>query len=182
MLDLHDFLFYFLATVSLLCGIGVIVSQNPIYASLFLALTMIGISGVFVTLDAWFVAGVQLIVYAGAVMVLFVMVLMLFDLKHEIEAFSRGLISGVLKLVTSGVILGLILGSIMMSAEAIFNPEPIPLLTADGKVLDVTKALADSLFTKYLFGFEVIGYLLLVIAIGAVALSRIAGGTHHVDE
>ncbi len=139
---------------------------------------MVGISGIFVTLDAWFVAGVQLIVYAGAVMVLFVMVLMLFDLKHEVEAFSRGLISGVLKLVTGGVILGLILGSVMMSAEAIFNPDPIPLIGANGAPLDVTKALANSLFTKYLFGFEVIGFLLLVIAIGAVALSRIAGGTH----
>ena len=178
MLDLHDFLFYFLATFALMCAIGVIVSQNPIFCSLFLAATMVGISGIFVTLDAWFVAGVQLIVYAGAVMVLFVMVLMLFDLKHEIEAFSRGLISGVLKLVTAGVILGLILGSVMMSAEAIFNPDPVPLTGASGAPLDVTRALANTLFTKYLFGFEVIGFLLLVIAIGAVALSRIAGGTH----
>lgn len=178
MLDLHDFLFYFIATFSLMCAIGVIVSANPIFASLFLAGAMVGISGIFVTLDAWFVAGVQLIVYAGAVMVLFVMVLMLFDLKHEVEAFSRGLISGVLKLVTAGVILGLILGSVMMSAEAIFNPDPMPLTGAGGAPIDVTRALAQSLFTKYLFGFEVIGFLLLVIAIGAVALSRIAGGTH----
>lgn len=182
MLDLHDFLFYFLAAASLICAVGVIVAQNPIFSSLFLAGTMIGISGIFATLDAWFVAGVQLIVYAGAVMVLFVMVLMLFDLKHEVEAFTRGLISGALKLVTSGVILGLILGSIMMSAEAIFNPEPAALTGADGAKLDVTKALADALFTKYLFGFEVIGFLLLVIAIGAVALSRISGGTHHGHE
>ena len=179
MIDLHDYLFYFLAAFSLMCGIGVIVTQNPIYSSLFLALTMIGMSGIFATLDAWFVAGVQLIVYAGAVMVLFVMVIMLFDLKHEIETFSRGLLSGVLKLVTSGVILGLILGSIMMSAEAIFNPDPDPFTGADGAQLDVTKLLAETLFTKYIFGFEVIGFLLLVIAIGAVALSRIAGGTHH---
>jgi NADH-quinone oxidoreductase subunit J len=178
MIDLHDYLFYFLAAFSLISAVGVIVSQNPIFASIFLAMAMIGISGIFSTLDAWFVAGVQLIVYAGAVMVLFVMVLMLFDLKHEIEAFSRGVMSGVLKLVTSGVILGLILGSIIMSAEAIFNPEPIPLTGANGAQLDVTKALANALFTKYLFSFEVIGFLLLVIAIGAVALSRISGGTH----
>lgn len=178
MIDLHDYLFYFLGAFSVMCAVGVIVSQNPIFASLFLAGAMVGISGLFATLDAWFVAGVQLIVYAGAVMVLFVMVLMLFDLKHEVEAFSRGLISGVLKLVTAGVILGLILGSVMMSAEAIFNPDPIPFTGANGAPLDVTKALSAALFTKYLFGFEVIGFLLLVIAIGAVALSRIAGGTH----
>ncbi len=178
MLDLHDFLFYFLAAFALISAVGVIVSTNPIFASIFLAMTMVGISGLFATLDAWFVAGVQLIVYAGAVMVLFVMVLMLFDLKHEVEAFSRGVMSGVLKLVTSGVILGLILGSIVMSAEAIFNPEPVALTGANGAALDVTKALSSALFTKYIFSFEVIGFLLLVIAIGAVALSRISGGTH----
>lgn len=178
MLGLHDYLFYVLAAFSLFCAIGVILAQNPIFSSLFLAMTMVGISAIFITLDAWFVAGVQLIVYAGAVMVLFVMVLMLFDLKHEMETFSRGLMSGILKLVTAGVILGLILGSVMMSAEAIFNPEPMPLTGTDGASLDATKLLAETLFTKYLFGFEVIGFLLLVIAIGAVALSRIAGGTH----
>jgi NADH-quinone oxidoreductase subunit J len=173
MLALNDVLFYLLAFLTVGSGIGVIAAQNPIYCALFLALGMAGVAGVFVSLNALFVAGVQLIVYAGAVMVLFVMVLMLFDLKHEAEAFSKGLISGALKLISAGVILGLITGSVYMSTEAVMSGAQ-----AVEKAGDPTRALAEAIFTKYLFGFEAIGALLLIVAIGAVALSRISGGTH----
>jgi NADH-quinone oxidoreductase subunit J len=180
MLMLADYIFYFLAAASLICAVGVVCSQNPIYSAFCLALSMIGVAGIFVTLNATFLAGVQIIVYAGAVMVLFVMVLMLFDLKHEMATFSKGLISGFLKLASVGVILGLIMGSIYMSAETVFNPQPAinESVQAASPYADATKALATTLFTKYIFGFEVIGFLLLVIAIGAVTLSRISGGTH----
>lgn len=174
MLALADYLFYFLGLLAFFSAIGVITAQNPIYSALYLAVTMLGIAGLFVNLDAWFVAGVQLIVYAGAVLVLFVMVIMLFDLKTEVQAFSRGLVSGFLKLVAAGVILGLVAGSIYMSAETIFAPPP----AEPGKMTDITKLLANTLFTKYIFAFEVMGLLLLVIAVGAVTLSRISGGTH----
>ncbi len=174
MLELADYTFYFLALVTLVGGIAVITAQNPIYSALWLALTMVSVAGVFVSLDAWFVAGVQLIVYAGAVMVLFVMVIMLFDLRRETNAFSRGMVSGFLKLASAGIFLGLIGGSIYNSAETVFAPPPAEL----EKTADATKALANTLFTKYIFSFEVIGVLLLVIAIGAVTLSRVQGGTH----
>lgn len=178
MLALNDLLFYLLAFVSVGCGVGVVAVQNPIYSALFLALTMIGVAGVFVTLDALFLAGVQLIVYAGAVMVLFVMVLMLFDLKHDMKAFSKGVVSGALKLVSAGLILGLVAGSIYMSTEVALSPGGASAAGAAGSTGDVTKELANLLFTKYLFGFEAIGALLLIIAVGAVTLSRISGGTH----
>lgn len=180
MLALADYVFYFLAFVSLVSAVGVILSQNPIYSALFLALTMIAVSAIFVTLDAMFLAGVQLIVYAGAVMVLFVMVLMLFDIKHELDAFTKGIISGVLKLASVGVILGLILGSIYMSADMLFSSQnKIPGGTQ--VIAEPIKALANTLFTNYLFAFELIGALLLVVAIGAVTLSRVRGGTHSHD-
>lgn len=173
MLLLNDYLFYFLALFSFLCAVGVILSQNPIYSALFLAVSMISIAGIFVTLDALFVAGVQLIVYAGAVMVLFVMVLMLFDLKHEMKTFSKGLISNGLKLASAGLLLGLISGSIWLTADGYFQTAAGTAPTADS-----TKVLAEALFTRYVFAFEAIGVLLLIIAIGAVTLSRISGGTH----
>ena len=177
MLASPDYIFYFLAMLTFFSACGVILVQNPIYSALFLAISMIAVSAIFVTLDAAFVAGVQLIVYAGAVMVLFVMVLMLFDLKHEVDAFSKGIISGALKLSSVGVILGLILGSIYMSADMVFNNQAVP-VSAN---LDPVKGLSQLLFGNYIFGFEVIGGLLLVIAIGAVTLSRIRGGTHADD-
>ena len=179
MIATQDFLFYLLALLSLGFGIGVIVSQNPIYSALCLALTMVSIAGIFVTLDAYFIAGVQLVVYAGAVMVLFVMVLMLFDLKHEMKAFSKGLISNALKLGSTGFILGLLYYYIRSS----FMTEPLfkPVSDDSAHAMAVTKNLGHVIFTNYLFAFEALGVLLLVVAVGAVTLSRISGGTHADD-
>lgn len=170
------FLFWFLAIVTIGSALTVILIPNPIYSALSLAMTMVGISALFVTLQAYFIAGVQLIVYAGAVMVLFVMVLMLFDLKHELHSFTRGKLSGFIKVLSVGAILGLLTGTILMTRSSV---------SLDGAVMgpagigpDNTKELGKLLFSKYLFGFEALGVLLLVVAVGAVALSRSKGGTH----
>ncbi len=171
----ENFLFFFLAAVTVISALTVILQSNPIFCSLALAMTMISVAGIFASLNAWFVAGVQLIVYAGAVMVLFVMVLMLFDLKDEVRAFSRGLVSGFLKIASVAVIGGVIAAAIWMSAETLFSSTATQ---AQMSQTASTKALADLLFKKYLFSFEAMGALLLVIAIGVVALSRIEGGTH----
>lgn len=171
----QNILFFFLAFVTVFSALTVILATNPIFCALALAMTMISVAGIFASLNAWFVAGVQLIVYAGAVMVLFVMVLMLFDLKDEVRAFSRGLVSGFLKIASVAVIGGVITAAVWMSAETLFSAAPA---TAQANATMSTKALADLLFKKYLFSFEAMGALLLVIAIGAVALSRIEGGTH----
>jgi NADH-quinone oxidoreductase subunit J len=176
MLTASDYLFYVLALVSFFCGVGVVVTQNPIFSAFYLALTMVAIAGIFVTLNAFFIAGVQLIVYAGAVMVLFVMVLMLFDLKHEMKTFSKGLVANVFKLASCGVLLGMLLIYIWYSFSA--DPGFKPVATDANATMDVTKELSTALFTRYLFGFEAIGVLLLIIAVGTVTLSRIAGGTH----
>ncbi|KYG66689.1 NADH dehydrogenase [Bdellovibrio bacteriovorus] len=171
------FLFWFLAFVVLASGLSVILMNNPIYSALCLAMTMVGISALFVTLNAFFIAGVQLIVYAGAVMVLFVMVLMLFDLKAEVQAFTRGRVTGALKIASVGLLAGLIVAAITVSMSLI--PEKTtdnPVMVGNG--METTKALGNILFSKYIFGFEALGVLLLVIAVGAVALARSKGGTH----
>lgn len=175
-LTTNDYLFYVIGAIALACAFGVITFRNPIYAALSLCGVMIGIAGLFVTLDAYFIAGVQLIVYAGAVMVLFVMVLMLFDLKHEIKVFSQGFIGNVLKLATSGVLLGMILVFIGYSFSIDPGFKPLPLDSVAS--METTRLLATTLFTRYIFAFEVIGFLLLVVAVGAVTLARSSGGTH----
>lgn len=169
-------LFWILTIVTLVSGLAVITMTNPIYSALCLAMTMVGVAGLFVTLDAFFIAGVQLIVYAGAVMVLFVMVLMLFDLKNELTAFSKGKIVGGLKLATVGMLAGLIIGAISLTKTA-YN-EATAEATKNVVHVDATKAVGQLLFTEYVFGFEALGVLLLVIAVGVVALSRSKGGTH----
>lgn len=182
------FLFWFLALVIIGSGLSVILMANPIYSALSLALTMCGVAAVFVTLNAYFLAGVQLIVYAGAVMVLFVMVLMLFDLKHEMQAFARGKVTGALKIASVGVLAGLIVGAVTMGIKMAQNPAAVADTAANvagsptaAVKIDTTKALAENLFFKNVFGFEALGVLLLVIAVGAVSLSRSRGGTHARD-
>ncbi len=175
------FLFWFLALVTIISGLSVVLMSNPIYSALSLAMTMIGVAALFVTLNAYFLAGVQLIVYAGAVMVLFVMVLMLFDLKHELQAFTRGRITGALKIGSVGILAGLLVGVITLGTQIIKKQGVVSEAAAQAVSLDSTRALAENLFLKNVFGFEALGVLLLVIAIGTVALSRSKGGTHARD-
>ena len=171
------FLFWFLAVVTLGSGLSVILLSNPIYSALCLAMTMVGISALFVTLNAYFIAGVQLIVYAGAVMVLFTMVIMLFDLKKDIAAFSKGKLTGALKIASVGLLAGLVVGAVVMSVGLLTEKTTDnPVLVGQG--MESTKSIGFILFSKYVFGFEALGILLLVIAVGAVALSRSKGGTH----
>lgn len=168
----YDFLFYALSFLVLVGGLGVVLHGNPIFCSLFLALTMISLSGLFFLLEAYFVAGVQLIVYAGAVIVLFVMVIMIFDLKRDERKFSIGSGSFIIKVVSSFFIFGFLLGSTLLTRMA-------RNLMADFQGdAATTKELAIELFTENIFGFEVISVLLLAVIVGAVALSKIKGGTH----
>lgn len=166
--------FYSLAFFLIFFAYKTISSENPLHCALYLVLTMLGLAAVFFQLGAHFIAGVQVIVYAGAVMVLFVMVLMLFDLKSELQTFSKGLFSGFLKVFSASILAGLALGAITKSFNVVEDNAASIALTEN----DVTKDLSILLYTKYLLSFEVLGILLLVVAIGVVALSRIKGGTH----
>lgn len=171
---LANSIFYILATLILVSGLMTVLAANPIFSALYLAMTMISLAGMFYTLGAHFIAGVQLIVYAGAVMVLFVMVLMLFDLKAELRAFSKGALSNFLKLVSVALLAGLVVGAIPLSTELLSASE----VAAKATSATSTKDLSMLLFTKYVFAFEALGVLLLVVAVGVVAVSRIKGGTH----
>lgn len=164
--------FYAMSFFLILFAFRTITVPNPIHSALYLALTMIGLAGVFFNLGAQFIAGVQLIVYAGAVMVLFVIVLMLFDLKAEIRAFSRGLLSGALKVMSAALLAGFALGAANSTVAILDTPEQ------PASQVDMTRQLGVLLYTKYLYAFEVLGILLLVVAVGVVAVSRMKGGTH----
>lgn len=172
-----SFLFWFLAALTFASGLGVILLANPIFCALSLAMTMVGVAALFVTLNAYFLAGVQLIVYAGAVMVLFVMVLMLFDLRKELKAFTGGVFAGALKIASVGLFAGLMIGAVVKTAS-LFKLVGSDVILKDTTSLQSTKTIGHLIFTQYLFGFEALGVLLLVIAVGAVALARSKGGTH----
>src|ERR1700744_882940 len=93
---LPDILFYAFAALTLLCGVLVIAnpfSRNPVTSAMFLVLTIISMAGLFVMLHAFFLAAVQILVYAGAVIVLFLFVIMLLDLKEEELRHVKGVVS-----------------------------------------------------------------------------------------
>jgi NADH-quinone oxidoreductase subunit J len=174
MSELSSLVFYVIAFLTVFCALGVVLVSNPIYCALLLACTMIGVSAVFFTLEAYFVAAAQLIIYAGAVVVLFVMVMMLFNLREEKQAFSRGAVSFLVKMASAGFFLGLVVSAITWVSRQNSHPALMPL--KDG--MESTRLLAGHLFSKYIFGFELVGVVLLVVLIGAIGLARSRGGTH----
>ena len=167
-------MFYLFAGISLFAGLGVFLHPNPVMSVLHLVAAMIGVAGLFFTLHAPFIGLVQILVYAGAVIILFLFVVMIFDTKTEgKQIFSYGSVTNGIKILFGGAFSGLMLFSILFKMESFAYKLPNPAAPQ----FEV-RNLAKVLYTDYLFMFEVLGLLLLVIPIGTVALSRIRGGTH----
>ena len=160
----EDVFFYVFAALTLLCAVLVIAnpfSRNPVTSAMFLVLTIISMSGLFLLLHAFFLAAVQIIVYAGAVLVLFVFVIMLLDLKEEQRRRIK-----FLSLVGGLVSVGLIAAVFVKSLASVKTDSPPPTLEGD------TISLGHLLFTQYTLPFEVVSVLLLVAMVGVILLSK----------
>jgi len=162
---MQDIFFYLFAGLTLLCGVLVVFnpfSRNPVTSAMFLVLTIISMAGLFVLLHAFFLAAVQVLVYAGAVMVLFLFVIMLLDLKEEARRKFKtfGVATG---LISVGALAVLTLKTIWTSGIG-QNLKP----QAEG----ATRELGKLLFTQYLLPFEIVSVLLLVAMVGVILLSK----------
>ena len=162
---MQDALFYTFAFLTLMFGFLVIAnpfSRNPVTSAMFLVLTIVSLAGLFVLLHAFFLAAVQVLVYAGAVMVLFLFVIMLLDLKAEEQRRIKllGVVGGVF---SAAAILGIFLWSFLNSPVEVMESRSL-----EGG----TVALGRLLFTQYLLPFEIISVLLLVAIVGVVLLSK----------
>ena len=157
--------FYVLAFLSVYGAVQAVLRKNPVTCALHLALSMVAIAGLFFHLGALFIAGVQLAVYAGAVTVLFVMIVMLFDHTEEVKISSvQTRPYAFLKAFFCVFIFGLLAGHIPHSVgvlNKILDPERV-------KTIELSKFL----FSKYVLLFEWLGWLLLIVAVGVVILSR----------
>jgi len=165
-MSITDILFYGFAFLTLACGLLVVAnpfSRNPVTSAMFLVLSIISMAALFVLLHAFFLAAVQVLVYAGAVMVLFLFVIMLLDLrKEERRKVKRlGLVAG---LVSVGAIVGIFLRSLLATKPGQDLPKP---QLEGGTVL-----LGKLLFTGYLLPFEIVSILLLVAMVGVILLSK----------
>lgn len=162
---MQDALFYIFSLLTLVFGFLVIAnpfSQNPVTSAMFLVLAMASLAGLFVLLHAFFLAAVQVLVYAGAVMVLFLFVIMLLDLKAEERRRIKKL-AVVGGLFSAGTILYIFLSSLMTSLPAANET-----FTQEGG----TRELGRVLFQNYLLPFEIVSLLLLVAMVGVVLLSK----------
>lgn len=159
-------IFYVLGTISLVSAFFVIVLRRPIHNVLFMILTMIGLAGLFVLLGAEFVAMVQLIVYAGAVMVLFLFVIMLLNLEESVLPIGTGAFRWWI-----GIGLALALAIILVPVLSGFAPKAT---AAAEKAMEMsnTQIIGKELFTTYLLPFEITSVLLLAAMIGAVILVK----------
>ena len=167
-----EIIFYLIAFLLLTSATLVVVLPNPVYSALSLGISMVMVAGLFFTLESYFLAGVQLIIYAGAVVVLFVMVLMILDVKNEQRPFSKGNFVSAIKISSAAIIFGCIVSGIY------FSIKDIKLSDAGIDAMVATKGLALKLFTDHLISFELIGVLLLVVLVGALSLAKIGGGTN----
>jgi NADH-quinone oxidoreductase subunit J len=169
-------LFYLFAAVAVLASLLVIVQRNPIYSVLFLIASFGALSGLYVLLEAPFVAMIQIIVYAGAIMVLFLFVVMLLNAPHEDteEDLERGVRPPSSSRVKAfGSLLAIVLVVELIAVVVASRRAPIAFA---GQAVSSVAAIGRSLFTDYAFPFEVTSVLILVALVGAIVLARRESG------
>ena len=171
-MDLYDILFWFLSAIAVSCALGVILSRNPVNSVMFLILTFFSISGHYVLMNAQFLAIVNVIVYAGAIMVLFLFVIMLMNLNADVEPQKGQLVQ------LAGVISGGVLFLVVLAAIKSAQPISIDKTATD---IGLISNLGKVLFTKYVLPFEISSVLFLSAMIGAIVIGK-KEDTHNVDK
>ena len=157
--------FFYLAGIIVLTSILVVALRNPVYSVLSLLIMFFHVAGLYVTLHAEFVAAVQIIVYAGAILVLYLFVVMLLNVKREDRyhaQFPLGALLGVAILTEAVLLLW------QRGGSAPSPPPAVPPAPAIGN----TEAIGQVLYSTYVFPFEVASLILLVAMIGAIILAK----------
>lgn len=156
-----DTLFIVFSVLTVACAIAVVLNRNAVNAAMFLLVSLVGMAGLFVLLDAALLAFVLVLVYAGAVVALFLFIIMLLDTQASTKPFKPA------SLVASGigaVLLGLGVWSLMRRGEfPVQQPGLLP---------PTFKHYAEQLFTVYLLPVQVVGFLLLIAMLGVIVLSK----------
>lgn len=158
------FVFLYFAVVIVMAASLVVVLRNPIYSALSLLVMFFHVAGLYVTLHAEFLAAIQIIVYAGAILVLYLFVVMLLNVKREERFNQQG---------TVALFLGVVLltEAVLLTVSRGFTVAP-PDPGREGAAVGNTESIGEVLYSTYLFPFEIASLILLVAMIGAVILSK----------
>ncbi len=150
--------------IAVFAALAMLISRSPVQSALWLILVMLCVAGLYVTLNAEFIAVVQVLVYAGAIMVLFLFVIMLLNLSAVPEVDRIDMKKGV----------GFVLFTVIMAQMVYVTATTSESLSSAVVNTETGSALniAEALFTRYVLPFEIIGILLLVATVGAVMLAK----------
>jgi NADH-quinone oxidoreductase subunit J len=160
-------LFILLAAVAVASALNILLQRNPLYSALSLIGTLAALSALYITLRAHFIAAIQIIVYAGAIMVLFVFVIMLLNAPKDQPAIDKQKGLRYLAIPFAGVLI----------AEAFYfirsvKPISMPPVIDPDRAVGTTWSIGTGLFTQYLLPFEVTSVLILMAVVGAMVLAR----------
>ena len=153
---------------------GVVGGRSPIASLLFMVTTLASVAGIYVLFEAHFLAAIQVMVYAGAIMVLFLFVIMLLNLGHDYQKDVKSGLWAVLSFAVSGLVAGVLARGFIQTGDTTFYDrfraaEIIDRATAEQGAVGV---IAEPLFTDYVVAFELTGLLLLVAIVAAVVLAK----------
>ena len=164
---MDSLIFFYFASVIVFTAALVVAARNPIYSALSLLVMFFHVAGLYITLHAEFLAAIQIIVYAGAILVLYLFVVMLLNLKRDEHYHRQGKI---------GVLLGLTLLAetilLALSRGVVDFQVATPAKSAAGTVVGNTESIGEVLYSTYLFPFEIASLILLVAMIGAIILTK----------
>ncbi len=163
-MPLSQYLFFFLSFVAILSALMVILDKNPVHSVLYLVITLMAIACHYLLLNSTFLFAVQVIVYSGAIMVLFLHVIMLLNLNKEIEPHKKNI---------PKVIAAISAGLLMMSLVALLKGVEMKMLpAARNSNIGLMDNLGKVLFREYMLPFELSSILFLAAMVGAVYLSK----------
>jgi NADH-quinone oxidoreductase subunit J len=165
---IQEIVFYFFSLVLILAATGVITVRNPVYAALFLVLTFFSAAAIWMLLEAEFLSIVLIVVYVGAVMVLFLFVVMMLDVK--LEPLKEGFVS----YLPVGLLVAVAMAAELLTViwvKGQFGTQTNAGLVAHEQGYSNTAAIGERLYTQFLLPFEVAGIILLVAIVAAIALT-----------
>lgn len=163
-MEITQVLFWFLTALALIAAIGVVSSRNPIYSVLWLIVVFFAISGHYILMNAQFLAIVNIIVYAGAIMVLFLFVVMLMNLNADAEPVKN------VYMKMAGIISGLTLMIVLIAAFS--HAETQNVIMVRGTGVGLIENLGQALFNKYVVPFEISSILFLSAMVGAIVIGK----------
>ena len=166
-MEFKTFIFYFLAVIMVFAALRVITSRNPVQAALFLVLTFFNAAGIWLLLNAEFLAMTLVLVYVGAVMVLFLFVVMMLDIN--LDRIRQGFWS----YLPVGALIGilLLLEMVMVLGGSYFGLDAMPVPPSASQWYSNTRELGRVLYTDYVYAFELASLVLLVAMVSAVTLT-----------